>query len=984
MYGTLSATIQLAAQDRCVTCAVAARILPFVVTGDRRASVDWLFEREGELARVDVVLERASSGAGAVLVLEGPAGIGKSELLAAIRGRSEERGFGLLKARGSEFEAEMAFGVACQLLEPMLRSASAAERRRLLQGVARVGARVLGVEAGEPPADRFAAIHGLYWLCAARAERGPIVVAVDDAQWVDDPSLAWLGYLARRAPDLGVVLVLALRSGDPGARRDELDRLLRDDEVERIVLGPLSAAGVEGIVRARMDPDADQRFCAVCSELTGGNALFVCELLAAAVAEGLPARAESAPRLASIAPAAVGTSVLGRLGRMGSEAASLARAAAVLGAGAEVQSAAELAELDPTLAEVTADRLAAAQIFAAVRPLEFFHPLIGAAVREDMAPGARRLAHRRAAELLARDGSTSRIAVHLLACAPSGDGWVVQRLCDAAREALDHAAADVSVGYLQRALAEPPPPDQRASVLLLLGNAEWRAHGPDAIAHLEDALRVAEAEADGGTAIATCIQLGVAYFVSDRTLDAVAVLERALASVDAEQSAVALTIESGAALLGMMDDRTGPEALRRAESLRGRPGLIADLPLYTLVTLCNHAARTGRADEAERLAELALGREPYPPPLEIAVGLIAPLILIESYDRASRPCEDLMTVGRHRGAMQEMAGISTLRASASANRGALADAEADARWAFERAEGVYRLQAGSETVRILVERDALDEAEHELQRLGDRLGSHSVEVARLLMARGRLRYAQGRIEEALADFLECGRRCLPLGLVTIAGSAWRSEAALAHAALGDGDEARRLADEQLELAREFGRPRMLGVSLRAYGLVHGGEAGFVLLREAVETLERSQSPLELARALSDNGAALRRRGQRVQARSQLERGLDLAHHCGARRIAAYARAELIAAGAKPRRDAITGRDALTAGELRVARLAADGLTNREIAQALFITTKTASAHLSHVYRKLGISRRAQLAGALAGHLTDHGAADHSAVTAAIS
>ena len=1017
MYGTLSATIQLAAQDRCVTCAVAARILPFVVTGDRRASVDWLFEREGELARVDVVLERASSGAGAVLVLEGPAGIGKSELLAAIRGRSEERGFGLLKARGSEFEAEMAFGVACQLLEPMLRSASAAERRRLLQGVARVGARVLGVEAGEPPADRFAAIHGLYWLCAARAERGPIVVAVDDAQWVDDPSLAWLGYLARRAPDLGVVLVLALRSGDPGARRDELDRLLRDDEVERIVLGPLSAAGVEGIVRARMDPDADQRFCAVCSELTGGNALFVCELLAAAVAEGLPARAES---LASIAPAAVGTSVLGRLGRMGSEAAALARAVAVLGAGAEVQSAAELAELDPTLAEVTADRLAAAQIFAAVRPLEFFHPLIGAAVREDMAPGARRLAHRRAAELLARDGSTSRIAVHLLACAPSGDGWVVQRLCDAAREALDHAAADVSVGYLQRALAEPPPPDQRASVLLLLGNAEWRAHGPDAIAHLEDALRVAEAEADGGTAIATCIQLGVAYFVSDRTLDAVAVLERALASVDAEPSAVALTIESGAALLGMMDDRTGPEALRRAESLRGRPGLIADLPLYTLVTLCNHAARTGRADEAERLAELALGREPYPPPLEIAVGLIAPLILIESYDRASRLCEDLMTVGRHRGAMQEMAGISALRASASANRGALADAEADARWAFERAEGVYRLQAGSETVRILVERDALDEAEHELQRLGDRLGSHSVEVARLLMARGRLRYAQGRIEEALADFLECGRRCLPLGLVTIAGSAWRSEAALAHAALGDGDEARRLADELTrvraehaaaaetaraaetaldelrvdaerasaalakERAREFGRPRMLGVSLRAYGLVHGGEAGFVLLREAVETLERSQSPLELARALSDNGAALRRRGQRVQARSQLERGLDLAHHCGARRIAAYARAELIAAGAKPRRDAITGRDALTAGELRVARLAADGLTNREIAQALFITTKTASAHLSHVYRKLGISRRAQLAGALAGHLTDHGAADHSAVTAAIS
>jgi DNA-binding CsgD family transcriptional regulator len=128
------------------------------------------------------------------------------------------------------------------------------------------------------------------------------------------------------------------------------------------------------------------------------------------------------------------------------------------------------------------------------------------------------------------------------------------------------------------------------------------------------------------------------------------------------------------------------------------------------------------------------------------------------------------------------------------------------------------------------------------------------------------------------------------------------------------------------------------------------------------------SPLELARALSDYGAALRRAGRRVQARAHLERALDLAHRLGARRIAAQARAELIAAGAKPRRDAITGRDALTAGELRVARLAAEGMTNREIAQALFITTMTAKAHLSRVYRKLEITRRGQLADALTGQL----------------
>jgi DNA-binding CsgD family transcriptional regulator len=148
----------------------------------------------------------------------------------------------------------------------------------------------------------------------------------------------------------------------------------------------------------------------------------------------------------------------------------------------------------------------------------------------------------------------------------------------------------------------------------------------------------------------------------------------------------------------------------------------------------------------------------------------------------------------------------------------------------------------------------------------------------------------------------------------------------------------------------------------------------------VRTLEYSQSRLELARALSDYGGALRRAGRRVQARTQLERALDLAHRCGARRIAARARAELVAAGAKPRRDAITGRDALTASELRVARLAAEGLSNREIAQALFITTKTAKGHLSRVYQKLGIARRGQLPGALTDPVDDGREASSAAAT----
>jgi DNA-binding CsgD family transcriptional regulator len=880
--------------------------------------------------------------------------------------------------------------VARQLFEPMLRMACPEERRRLLDGVARVGARALGMEDGEPPADRFAAIHGLYWLCANQAELGPLVLVIDDVHWADDPSLAWVGYLARRVVDLPLVLVLGLRSGDPGGERRELAQLVGDGRTQRLVLGPLSAAAVGEIVRGQLDEDAEESFCVAVGELSGGNPLFARELLAAARQEGLAARDASVSALERLAPAAVGTSVLGRLRRLGPELVALARAVAVLGAGAEVMLSARLADLDPALAELAADRLAAVQILARSRPLEFFHPLIGAAVLEDIAPGARRVAHRRAAEVLADqgEGSLARVAAHLLACGPAGDRWVVGQLADAAREALEHGAPEIAARYVRRALAEPPPDDERAALLLSLGIAEWRAGQPDAIAHLEHALE--GADGDLGTLLATCGSLGLAYSVSDRAEQAVEILERALAALAGTDTmaaapvrpwavsrlppmdtpTMALVFEAAAVLVGLTDERTAPAAVRRAESLRGHLETLRDPPVYLLVVLAYYAARSNRAEEARELAERALAGQPYPPSLDICSVLILALTLIECYDPLQRLCEDVLAAARRGGATHELAAILLSRAGASYDCGALADAEADARWAMEQAAGRRRIHAVTELVRVQIEHDELDQADTVLARYCDPLPSRSAETVWLLLARGRLRGAQGRLREALDDFLESGDRSGRLGMSMLSAVAWRAEAAVVCAALGDVEEARRLATEQLGLARAFGRPRTLGISLRACGLVEGGERGLELLEEAVETLERSQAPLELARALTDYGAALRREGRRVQARVELERALDLAHHCGARRIANQARAELIAAGAKPRRDAITGRDALTAGELRVARLAARGLTNREIAQALFITTKTAKGHLSRVYHKLGITRRGQLPDALIAPLED--------------
>ncbi|MBV9001511.1 MAG: AAA family ATPase [Solirubrobacterales bacterium] len=932
-----------------------------------------LLGRELELVEIEGMIGAARGGSGGLVVVEGPAGIGKTRLIDEATRAASAAGVGVLRARCSELEVEIAFGVVRQLFEPMLRAASAGERRGLLDGVARVGARALGVEEGERPADRFAAIHGLYWLCANRAERSPLVVVIDDVQWADDPSLGWLGYVARRVSDLPLLLVLGLRSGEPGAERNELARLLGDGWAQRLVLGPLSMAAVGEMVRGELDEGADEMFCAAVSGLSAGNPLFVRELLAAAREEGLRACEGSVPALERIAPSAVGTSVVARLERLGGEAVALARAVAVLGAGAEVVVASRLADLDPTVAELMADRLAAAQILAPVRPLEFFHPLIGAAVLEDIAPGARRVAHRRAAALLADEGegSLARVAAHLLACGPARDRWVVRWLGDAAREALDRGAPEIAARYVRRALVEPPEAVDRAALLLSLGIAEWRAGQPDSIAHLEQALTAAGE--DHRALVRASGRLARAYYVTDQTERAVEILERAFAAVADRDEGLALLLEANMAITGMTDERTASTALRRADGLHDRLSTLANPPVNLLVLLAWHAADVNnRAAEAQELAEWALSCEPYPPPLEHSEALIAALTQVECYDAVDRLCADMLAAARRRGAMQELVAVLAGRAGVSYARGELADAEADARWALELATGVHRMRAVADLIRVLIERDELREAEGALEQLALPGASRSLEVPGFVFARGRLRVAQGRLQEALDDFLECGQRYERLGLRGRSAVQWRAEAALTYAMLGNTREAQQLAREQLELARAFGRPRIVGMSLRASGRVEGGQPGLRLLAEAVATLDRSESPLELARALTDYGAALRRAGRRVQARVELERGLDLAHHCGARRVANQARTELIAAGAKPRRDAITGRDALTAGELRVARLAADGLTNREIAQALFITTTTAKTHLRHVYRKLDITRRDQLEHALAGPLADAG------------
>lgn len=935
-----------------------------VMEGDA-GSGKLLLERDAELDRLGILLDRARAGRGSAVVINGSAGIGKTDLLAALHDLAAERGVRSCRARGRQRESGMAFAVAGQLLEASVLRSTAGERRRLLAGPARTGAGALGLAAGTEPVSESAALHGLYWLCVNLAGTAPLLLTVDDLQWADGPSLAWLGYFGLRVGELPVLLVMTVRDGDPRTRDPAIGSVVGDPAVHQMSLAPLGLDSVTALVRGQLQEGAGDGFCRACWELAGGNPLHVRELLTAARGERLRGLDADAARLGEIAPAAISALVRARLARMRPEVVATAEALAVLGSQHEVAVAAELAGLDTATAELAADELAAAQIIAPARPLDFFHPLIGEAVYAGVGLGARRLAHRRAATILDRTGAVDRVAAHLLATGPSGDAWVVDRLDLAASRARARGAPDVAVSYLCRALAEPPGDVDRAGLLLRLGNAEWYAGKPAAITHLQEALALGH---DSSTLAAAAGTLANAYLVVDRIDAAVAVLHEASTRIGAENPHHGAALEASAALAGILDDRTAARSLTVVDRLRAELDGVPDPPVRCWVAIAQVAMRRNQPDEAARLVQRALECRPYPPPVDASTSTIVTLIGIEDFDGAQRLCEDTMANARQRSALPGLAAIASFAAWAMLNRGELADAEAQARWALERATGIFAMDAVAHLVEILVERGEPDVAETELGRIAAPLDSHSIMAVTFLMARGRLRAVQGRHDEALQDFLLAGRRCESLGIV-LAMYDWRSQAAVMQVHLGRVDEARALVRAEMELTRATGRPRALGIALRAGGLIEGGGVGLELLAESVSVLETSPARGELARALTDYGAALRRAGQPKQARSVLEQALDVAYHCGARRIAAQARGELVAAGAKPRREAITGRNALTPSELRVARLAGAGQTNREIAQSLFITTKTASAHLTRAYRKLGITRRNQLATALSSSIS---------------
>lgn len=932
---------------------------PMTGLRDRR-----LVERDREREAVRAAVKDVRAGRSRVLVFEGSAGIGKTRLVSLVGDQVRAAGFEGLVARASELERPFAFGVMRGLLERRVAALKAGERRRVLSGQARMALRPLGMDR-EPvrtEGDALqAAFNGLFWLCAGLARERPLLLAIDDAHWCDEASLDWLAWVLPRFEGVPVLVVLAYRPSEPGTDAPaRIAELTRAESVDVLVPQPLSGPAVGGLLAGALGATPDEAFTDACREATGGNPFLLHELLVELRVAGVTPEGARAGEVGRLGSRRVSEGVLTRVRRIGEDALRLTSSLAVLGESARLADAAALAELEKRRASSLVGELVDAGVLAEGFPLEFAHPLVRAAVYEHLPYAERLAAHARAARLLAETGVRAEaVATHVLIAAPAGDAWVVDVLRRAARDAVVQGSSRDAIGFLRRALLEPPDERLYPAVLAELGIAEHNVGDPTAVEHLSEALSLTNDPQERAFA---GLVLARAIWHSGEIADAVALLKSLIAQVGYE---LGEPLEAELIAIARLDPhtrRTGLRLLaqREAQGLDGAGRLL-------LADACFESAVAGDtpADEVAHMARRALGDGALlaEEGSENTIYHLAAWVLAQCdrFIEAEEAFQAAIELAQREGSAVGFARALTFRSNLCYRRGSLDEAEADGRQALEHLTPMRASLTVAFLLDVLIDRGELRGADELLEQFG--LGGEvpvSILHTILLERRGRLRMAQDKQSEALGDLQLCAERALRWGAGSPAFLAWRSSTALALAQTEDTERAWGLAGEEVARARRFGAARALGVALRVAGLLPVRSRDIGPLEEAARVLQDSGAPLEHARALIDLGAALRRAGQRSAARERLRVGLELAERHGASALARRGRVELRSAGGRPIRLERKGVQALTPAELRVARMAALGMTNRDIAQALFAVPKTIEWHLGQTYRKLGVRSRSEL------------------------
>ncbi|WP_405435099.1 LuxR C-terminal-related transcriptional regulator [Streptomyces avidinii] len=854
--------------------------------------------------------------------------------------------------------------------------------------------------AEQPAADEQRTFHRLLAHLARRVADRPALLAVDDVHLADRASRRWIGYLTRRLGNLPVLLLLTERSGS-------YPLALHESTGTATTLEPLSAPAVLRLARAHGHA-ADAEALDLCVRASAGHPVLLHALLrdlAGPAAADLAAAGRAVPHYR----AAIGdwlTSRADPLSRQACLTLSIAAESAPQEADRDdiqdgtpdgIQDGTQHGTRDGDGADRPGRTLLTDRTHPRPHPRPgppaespgtawavrlFAEPLAREAALAVADPAELRSLRTRIARRLDERGAPARlVATHLLHVESPDEEWMIQSLEDAAEDALQAGRTTDAVPLLRHALTGPLAPDRRAALTLRLGALEL-PHSADAgIRRLRAALELACDEERAAIAPA----LGAALVARGRPATAIGVLHRESTATDCGE--LVRVLQSVAALIASHDaaEWRGAVAAMRDLAASAPPALE---PLACgLIT--EYEAGAGQLSAAEVLERVRprLSAPVHPAIRTAWLGSAATLLqwadrldearaLADSSLPAAPALPDLTDIGRQC--------LISIRAEAALMSGAFHRLVRENTPLLDACtgHGIRMPHVASMVALAHCELGRPGAARQVLHSLGGQGASSSWEWNEVRYARARLHAAEGNWQAALADHLACGSGQHARDFVSPVATPWRSGAALALVRLGSPARARELAEEELAHARVWGTPRTVGRALRACAAASGSRAGLELLEEAVSLLRPARAPVELVEALIDLGRARIAGGNGRKGRDLLDEAHALALRllrpetptttdaagdattdtaaAGTGRLVRAAQDALRAASARRTRPTTAGGAALTDAELRIVRLAVRGETNEQICAALHLARRTVETHLTHAYRKLGVTRRTQL------------------------
>ncbi|MEV4422980.1 AAA family ATPase [Patulibacter sp. NPDC049589] len=635
--------------------------------------------RDGERRALRGALRAAAEGRGGLVVVEGPAGIGKTTLLEEAAAVAPELGLDVLAARGDQLERDHPLGVVRQLLQRAATDSTvvASAGPAAAPAVAVLDPASVPSPGGDPG---FPVLHGCWWLLQGLAAARPRLVVVDDVHWADPASLRVLAYLAGRLEELPVVLVAGLREPDDDAD-DAPPPLARVPRLATLTLSPLTVDDAGRVVARRLGVPVAAGCATACHEVTGGNPFLLAELASALQADGIAPDDAAAPRVRELGPRSVARALLLRLGRRGPDPLALARALAVLGRESDLGVAGPLAGLEPAAASAAADILVRGEVLADAYPLRFRHPIVRSSVLGDVGPGGRAALHASAADLLRRTGAPDAdVAVHLLHAPAAGSDTDAATLLRAGQQALARGAPVEALRFLGRALEEPPAVGDRPDVLAGLAEAGLHAR-VDVRTAGERLAESAATTTEPGRRVERWLLLAQLVTVGRGIPAAVGLLEEVLRQTPDEEDRRRVAVDLVGKALLHPDTRARGDALARSA-----PGVLTGDTTLDRLERCNLAwglALAGApAAEVEALAGPALdgGRlsRTTGPSAPVYQG-IAALSQVDAVDVALACADAAVETARERHQTIGLFGALGTRASIRWRRGELRECADDAR-----------------------------------------------------------------------------------------------------------------------------------------------------------------------------------------------------------------------------------------------------------------------------------------------------------------